>query len=190
MRLIVIDSETKLPVPSPEAFLIPDLRDLWRRRIPIDGDRDGNKKIRNLQEFGYVYFQGVWDSRFKLYDSEERVEKIREILKLPKEWFPDELVRNCVSVFRETQVTASLELVDSMNGANADLAKWIKAKRLAIKQGTASPRDVAEILNIIERAPKVIEDVQKAYEVLKREQDALTTGRKGRKLNYFEIPKV
>ena len=65
MKLMYINPETKLPQPTAESLLIPEFLEIWQRVHKIDGDRTGTKKTRNLQELGYVYFHGVYDSRFK-----------------------------------------------------------------------------------------------------------------------------
>jgi hypothetical protein len=191
MRLIVLNPETKLPEPSPECLLIPEFREIWKRVNKIDGDRLGVGKVRNLQEIGYIYYNGVYDSRFKLVqDEKEKREKIKGILKLPVEWIPDATVLAAAKIFIDTQVTSSSELVESVDNTNMDVAAWIRVKRAAIRAGSASPKDVSEILDIIDRMPSVIESTKRAKATLQMEQENRVSGRNGRTPNKFELPKV
>ena len=191
MKLMHFDPVTKLPEPTAECLLIPEFLEIWTRQYKIDGDRLGAKKTRNLQEFGYIYFHGVYDSRYKhITDPIERDKKIKSIVKLPEDWKPDVTVKTAIEIFRDSQVTSSSMLVDSIEGANVDLSKWIITKRLALQGGNTSPKDVSEILSIISEIPKMIRDTKEARTILDKEQEKQVTGRNGRKPNLFEVPEV
>ena len=186
-----LDSVTKLPEPTAECLLIPEFLEIWSRTYKIDGDRLGAKKTRNLQEFGYIYFHGVYDSRFKhITDPLEREKKIRNVVKLPEDWKADATIQAAIEIFRDSQVTSSSMLVDSIEGANVDLSNWIKNKRLSMQDGRTSPKDVSEILSIIGEIPKMLDDTKRARAVLEKEQEKQVTGRGGRKPNFFEVPEV
>lgn len=187
MKLITIDPETKLPKPTAEWLLIPVARTQWTRKIPIDGDRDGSKKTRNLQEIGYIYFNGVYDSRFRFLDETAKNLRIRTILKIPEDWQPDDVVKECLAIFKETQESNALDLVLSLEGLASSLSSWIKLKQAAIGLGTMSPKDVGEVISIVESAPGTIEKIKKARAALYTDQEA-RVGRKERILNKFEMP--
>lgn len=184
---MVINQETKLPEPTGECLLIPAFLELWTRSYPIDGDRKGLAKKRNLQEFGYIYFHSVYDSRFKNYESVDKERKIKELLGLPKEWKASKEHLDAISIYTDLQITGSVELVDSMNGLNADLAKWVKIKRTEIALGKADPDDVAKIIKINHELPSVITDYNNAKATLLIEQEK-KTGRGNRRMNKFEEP--
>ena len=191
MRLMHFDPVTKLPEPTAECLLIPEFLEIWQRVHKIDGDRLGAKKTRNLQEFGYIFFHGVYDSRFKhITDPLERDRKIKNIVKLPEDWKGDATINKAIEIFRDSQVTSSSLLVDSIEGANVDLSNWIKNKRVSMQNGNTSPKDVSEILSIISEIPKMIRDTKEARSILEKEQEKQVTGRGGRKPNYFEVPEV
>ena len=71
-------------------------------------------------------------------------------MKLPDYWTPDETILKAIEIFRDCQVTSSSMLVDSIEGTNVDLSEWIKKKRNHIKRGSASPKDVSEILVLLQ----------------------------------------
>jgi hypothetical protein len=191
MKLFTIDEKTKLPIPSPEALMIKCFNDLWRQRLRVEGDHDGRDKLQNRRILGYVYFQSVYDSRFKLKNPKERDEAIKKILGIDPDWIPDALVKECIAVFSDTQITASYELVSSLEGAASALAQYVKNAQEVIRNGTVTtldPKHVKDIMDIIDRAPTTVETLSKAKAVLNKEQDALATGRKGRVVNKYEMP--
>lgn len=188
MKLMEIDSVTRLPKPTAEVLLIPIFSKLWKRSNKVDGDRKGTGKILNEKEFGYIYYMCVYDSRFRYLNDKDKSEKVMKLLDLPEGWEPDSMVLEAMKVFNELNLTAGQELVDTLDGTASDLSFWIRSKRAGIKAGTTPPRDVTEILGIIEALPKTLETIKKAKDVLGREQEALSSGRKGRSLNKFELP--
>jgi len=191
MKLMWINPETKLPEPTGECLTIPVFLDLWTRVYKIDGDRYGDKKTRNLQEFGYIYFHGVYDSRFKfITDPIEKERKIRSIVKLPEDWKGDATIKEAIEIFRDCQVTSSSMLVESIEGANVDLSKWITNKRISMQNGNTSPKDISEIMSIIAGIPDILENTKRAKAVLEKEQEKQVTGRNGRKPNLFEVPEI
>ena len=191
MRLMYINPETKLPEPTAECLTIPEFLEIWQRVYKIDGDRLGAKKTRNLQEFGYIYFSGVYDSRFKhVTDPLEREKKLRSIVKLPEDWKGDATIYKAIEIFRDCQVTSSSMLVESIEGANVDLSNWIKSKRATMQTGHTSPKDISEIMSIIASIPDILENTKRAKAVLEKEQEKQVTGRGGRKPNLFEVPEI
>jgi hypothetical protein len=189
MKLMVINPETKLPEPTAECLTIPAFNTVWTRIVPIDGDRKGEQKKRNLQEFGYIYFHSVWDSRFRFFEDNEKDQKIRELMKLPPNWQPDENVKEGIKIYSDIQSCPAREIYDSANGLAQDLSIWVKEKRKAIRAGTASPKDVSEIQSIAESVPGTIQKIKEAKEVLEIEEDKILKGKKGRALNYLEMPR-
>jgi hypothetical protein len=188
MKLFEIDQETKLPKASAEARMIKSFNDLLKRLNKVEGDSDGRRKLRNEQELAYVYYQGVYDSRFKLIRTEEdRNKAIKTLIGLPDDWQPDQLVKKCIEDFKETQFTESLPLVENIQKSILSLNNFIvTAQGHLSTAGLESGRAVTEFLDILDRIPKTIDNLNKAKETLRKEQDALAKGRKGRALNKFE----
>lgn len=190
MELFTLNIDTKLPEIHPSTLSIDCFKQLWKRNRPIDGDRDGKKKLHNTKELGYVYFTGKYDSRFKTLSPNDKTQRIRELLTLSDEWQPDEIVKDCLSVYVEAQITPSLELVLSLEGSVAAIAKYIKAANTTIALGNMAsvyPSTIKEIIAIIKDSPNLVNDIAKAKTVLQNEQEALATGRKGRAFNKFEM---
>lgn len=191
MEILILDQETRLPTITAQALVMECFYDLWRRVRKIDGDHDGRRKIHNLKELGYIYFQGKYDSRFKMMEDKEREEKIRSITGLPLDWKPDTLVEKCLEEYKNTQVTQSSELVSSLEGIAGALTSYLKNIKASISGGnitTVKPDTIKDVLDLIKQIPEVINDLARAKAALDREQNALATGKKGRTLNKFEIP--
>jgi len=189
------DKETRMPIPRAEILAIDVFHDIWKRKNKIDGDRDGTKKTLNTKEFGYIYFHTVYDSRFRLLDSEEKDIKIRNLLGLDKDldgsgklWQPDLKIKEAIKIYNEMQQTESLDHVDMLESTMKAITMWLKAKRPQIASGTMAPKDLGEIQDIIDRAPTTLSNLRKAKDVLSRDEDALASGRKGRRINKFEQP--
>lgn len=192
MKLMALNPETHLPEPLPEILLIPVFNKMWTNRYPVDGDRDCKKRIVNRQMFGYLYFTNHYDSRFKNLNSEGKFEKMKKILDIPDEWKDGklpEILKECIQLYREELRTyTGLELVESLRGLNKDMSEWLKHKREELKSGKMSTKDAKDLKAISDDIPSMIENLKKAEAALEREENALSTGRKGRPLGYKELP--
>lgn len=189
MKLFDIDDVTKLPIPSAEARTIKAFNEIIKRIQRIDGDSDGRKKTRNLQELGYVHFSCVYDSRFKLMSKEEREQKIRILLGLPEDWQPDELVKEAISVYTDLQWTESVDLVTEIQRSIVALTQFAKRANDGLPNLTIdASREVNEYLDVLDRIPTTVDKLKKAKELLHTEQDAIAKGLKGRSINKFELP--
>jgi hypothetical protein len=198
MKLFILDEKTKLPIANPELLTIKCFAELIRRNRKIDGDGDGRRKTLNEKELSYIYFNGVFDSRFKLKRDKEKEDAIKKLIGLdtitvngnPLNWEPDSLVKECLSEFRELQVTASSEYVTSLEGTISALSKYLTNAKQQLETGTlttVSPQDIKALLSVINDSPSTLDTIAKAKSILQKEQDALATGRKGRTVNKFEL---
>lgn len=189
MDLFDIDEVTKLPIPKAELLLVPEFKEINRRSRPIDGDSDGRKKVHNYKELGYIYFVGKWDSRFKLKSVKDKDAEVKKLLKLPDEWIPDEVVKAALNIYIDLQVTESTELEASLSGSIQSLTDYIKSGNEALKTSSLNnAKNVSEFLDIVDRISKTVDQLKQTREKLRREQEAVAKGRKGRTFNYFEIP--
>jgi hypothetical protein len=188
MKLVQLNPETKLPEPTPELLLIGDFKDLMKRVKRVDGDADGRKKTMNLMEIGYIYFSCTYDSRFKLMDVEERERKIRELVGFSHDWQPDDLVKRCLNIYADTQVTESTELVINLTKSIQGLVKYLANAQKQLPSCTIEDaKTINEYLNTLDRIPKTVENLRQAKAQLDREHDALNRGMKGRTLNKYEL---
>jgi len=189
MKLFEIDPVTHLPVPTAEARTIASLRELIKRIKPMPGDADGRQKRMNLMELAYVHFGGVFDSRFKLMDTEEREENIKRLIGLPKDWKPDNIVLQAIEDFTTTQWTESIPLVTEIQRSIMSLTAFAKRANKQVEEGGLDEvRAIGDYMDILDRIPKTVDSLKRAKETLNREQEALAKGRKGRALNKFELP--
>ena len=189
MKLFDIDEQSKLPIPTAEARTIKEFNELIKRLQRVDGDADGRKKTRNIQELAYVHFMCVYDSRFKLLSKEDREKAIKNLIGLPESWIPDELVNQAMVVYRDLQWTESIDLVTEIQRSIAALTSFAKSANNALPALTISnAREVNEYLDVLDRIPATVDKLKKAKELLHTEQEAISKGIKGRKINKFERP--
>lgn len=189
MKLFEIDEVTKLPIPTAEARTIKEFNEIIKRLQRVDGDADGRKKIRNIQELAYVHFNCVYDSRFKLLSKEDREIAIKNLVGLPQDWKPDELVNQAMTVYSDLQWTESVDLVTEIQKSIAALTSFAKSANNTLPSLTINAaRDVNEYLDVLDRIPATVDKLKKAKELLHTEQEAISKGLKGRRINKFERP--
>lgn len=184
MNLLVLNAETKLPELSAEALTISEFRIIWDKVNPIDGDRTGEKKHYNLKQIGYIYFIHSYDSRYRHDD--DREEKIRELLDLPKDWQPEAIVLKAAAKYVETIYIPALDTVDEMKETLKATKSWLKIKKLAITAGNLSPMDIKSVMTLIDDMPETVESLKRAEKILYDQQMSNSSGRKGRALGKWE----
>lgn len=188
MKLFEIDEVTKLPVPTAECRTIASINEIVRRIRKIDGDADGRKKTRNMQELAYIGLTGVYDSRFRLLGPEERDVKVRKLIGLPEDWKPDQLVLQGLEDYKETQLSETSELVDVLSNTIKSLTKFAdNSQKQMAALGINAGAEVKVFLDTLNKIPETVDNLKKAKDQLSREQDALSRGKKGRNLNKFEL---
>lgn len=189
MKLFDLDEKTKLPVPSGELLMIPIFKELIKRKRPIDGDYDGRLKHFNMMELAYIYFMGVWDSKFKLHKESDKILAVKKLIGLPEEWKPDLSVLEALNTYVELQITESSGLAEVLGKTVQNLTIFLENGQQTIATlGIDRAEDVSEFLAILDKVPKTVEQLKQTREKLLREQEAIGKGRKGRTLNKFEVP--
>lgn len=175
--------ENDIPQISAEAMMIKEFKDLIRRDRGSEGDADGRKKFTARKELAFVYFF-LSDSRFEMYNEEERIKTLREVLELPSEWSPDEKVWAAIDRYKMMLETRSSDLVKQAREAldklrkflqNVDLTETTKSGSLLLK-----PKDVQSVIDGI---PTTIEALQKAEKLVKAEREE---GGSKKELGMFE----
>jgi hypothetical protein len=189
MKLFEIDEKTKLPIPTAEARFVIPFKDILRRISKMEGDADGRRKSLNMMELAYIHFHGVYDSRFRLMNNEEKETTVRTLIGLPEWWEADDLVKEGIKVYTDLQRTESTDLVlEIQRSVNALTSFAKRANETLPNMGIQDAREVNEFMDILDRIPTTIDKLKKAKEMLIKEQDALAKGKKGRVLNKFELP--
>ena len=189
MKLFELDNDG-FPVATAEARATEPFKQILRRVRKGDGDADGRNKIYNLKELAFIYFMGVYDSRFKLIENQgDKIKAVKKIVGLPENWDIDKLVLDGIAFFVDSQVTASTEMVESMGKALTAMTKYFNAVYEDITNNSKKykPREIKEMQDVFANIPKMQESYRQAREVLNKEQDAIQTGRKGRQLGEFEL---
>ena len=190
MKLFNVDEETGLAVASPEARMIEPFAQLVKRVRRCDGDSDGRRKIMNNKELAFIHFMGVYDSRFAhLQKEEDKINAVKKLVALPPDWQPDDLVKSALTAYIDLQVTESTPLVESMIKATQGIISYLNKVNddLRDNPNKFKPKDITEIQEAMSNIPAMQENLKRAKEMLKKEQDSLASDRKGRMLGEFEL---
>lgn len=183
LELFTIDEKTRVAKPNPELLMLLPFKELMRRLRRVEGDSDGREKLHNSRELAYIYYA------VKFCDTKEDEDKYKKMVGLPEDWEPDDVVKQAMDYYRETQYTPAIESVKLIKESIRNLNSFISQANQQLKVLTiANGREVNEFLDVLDRLPKTIETLKKAESTLEREQEALAKGRKGRSLNKFEMP--
>lgn len=172
------------------ALTIYSFKELWRTIRKVDGDSDGRRKLQNTSEFAYLYFTNHYASKYRVMAHAERDEKLKKLLKIAANWEPDELYKAAEADFQEFQASPMLETVDRIKESIVALNKFMKKANTQIESlSITDSDDLKKYMDTIDRLPTSMENLKRAEAQLEREQDSMAKGRKGRQLNYFEMPK-
>lgn len=188
MKLMELVGDDQLPYPTAEILALPVFKTLWSTVMKIDGDRDGRKKTRNLQIFGYMYFWSAYDSRFRYKKQEEKDKAIRKLLGLSDDFVISDEMQQGIHILNEMNISESQETVDEFETTIVAVKSWLKNRRNIIAGGGMPAKEISEVMDIADRLPKTIENIRKAKEQLNQDLQAkLIVGRKGRQPNKFEL---
>lgn len=169
MKLVQLIDE--MPYFSEEARTIIQFNRILMRDKGSEGDSDGRKKKFALKELAFVYFYCSFDGRFQFYDTEkERIEAIKSVLGLPKEWVIDSVIEDAIKMYSYLTETESMALVKEARRAIKKLKEFIEDVDLnaTTKSGTLvfSPKDLQ---SVIKDMPYTIESLNKAKEIVQKE---------------------
>lgn len=191
MRLISVD-ENQMPIPSPEVRTIKPFSVIFRSsksRAKLYGLTDDKEAPFCLKEFSFIHFVTVYDSRFRMYATQqEMVDAIKGAVELPVEWEPDQLIIEAIEVYTDLQITPSLKLYEAAVSGIEKLKKQIETFDLdeRTKSGgfVLKPTEYQATINGI---TKNMEEVKRAEDMVRKEQDLKKRGKGGRNLGLFEL---
>jgi hypothetical protein len=127
MKLFEIVDE--IPVPSAEVRTIKEFNRLITRDRGSEGDSQGRKKKRALQELAFVHWYCTFDTRFENMQETERNASIANAVGLPEDWELDSDIRMAIERYSDMLTTESMPFVQSLRkGLNKMLRKMRMVK--------------------------------------------------------------
>lgn len=194
MKLIEV-GDNQMPIPSAEVRVIRPFSIIFKnsknraKLYGIPDEKEGKGIPFCVMEFSFVHFVTVYDSRFRMYDTqEEMVDAIKRAVDLPDEWEPDNIIAECVRVYRDLQVTPSLKLYEAAVAGIEKLKTQLETFDLneRMKSGAfvLKPTEYQAALNGI---AKNMEEVKRAEDMVRKEQDLKKRGKGGKEIHLFEV---
>lgn len=179
-----------LPQITKEARTLQVFKDIIIADKGSEGDHDGRKKLMATKELAYVYWYTKFDTGFEKFDEFTRIAKVRDNVGLPSKWKPSDLVKKAVDFHFEYQRVKSMDYLESVQKSVDKLAKYLEqADPLeTIQKGTRTGElvhDLNKIKNLAKEFPDLIESVQKARELVRKELKEEAQLRAGREINEW-----
>lgn len=192
------DNGTHVTV-SEDLKIINEFHEIIKRDKGSEGDSQGRKKLRATREFAYIYHMNDYSSPYQRYSEKERLNRLRNDLRLGENWEPDEVIRAAEQKYIELNQTPAIQsLVEARQTLNtsADVNRRI---RYQIEDITSNDDLTAErLLEVNEllgktlennkKIPQVLEKINNLEDQVKKEEQNSAGIRGGDQLGYFEDP--
>lgn len=150
---------------------------LLRRDRGSDGDAQGRRKKRFLQELGYVYCCGDSRSYPKKngFNEDETDAYAREVTGLPDRWYPDELVNEAIEICKRETTSKRKRIAVSIASV---LHKWEKIvnvcdKKIDVFLENEDKLEVGQIEDLVKLLDKVMSIAKTAPDKFKEMEDII-----------------
>jgi hypothetical protein len=146
-----------------EALLLKPFKDIWKR------DKSQNKE-KALNELGFIYFFCDARSDYQyIVDEEDRINAIKEGEGLPKNWEPDEMVKNAMAFYNRFKPTSALLLEDTRYAVDK-LRKLLRNIDLEDTDDKGRPvYTLNTITATIKQVPSLVKDLDEAEKSIAKE---------------------
>lgn len=155
----------------------------------LERDDTEEKEIAN-KEVLFVYFWCDIKSDYLQIDPAHREEEIKKDIALPDNWVKDEVIDAAIKLYETRSVSVVQKLYRQMLKAASDVGDYLENTDDLLAERDSNGRPVTDINKVtaaIEKAPKIMEQLNKAYKEVVKEQEDLENKRKGsRAFNVFE----
>lgn len=143
-------------VVKPESLLIYPFSEIWAR----DKSKDKNKAFK---EITYIWFYTDFDSVFYEYEESNRHKTICEDVIMDKNYKPDALVTKAIEAYKKYSTTPTMEMLEAQ-------IKVIHKMKLYFEEIDFTEDDIDKVTNSIIKVPKLMEAINQAKEICRKEQ--------------------
>ncbi len=157
---------------SAEALGLLFFKDLWSR------DKSKNKE-KAYNDIAYVFYYSDFNSPLYQYPPDERDKMIREYIVTDKSFKVDELVQKAIKGYEAINTTPSMRMLESVQIAISKMENYFKNVNY-------EEVDIDKVGKFIERLPKLIESVNQASEICRKESITSTKVRGNASVGLFE----
>lgn len=201
MSIFEVDDSNKVSI-SPETRQIKHFKIIIERdrggKIP--GDSDGRKKYMAMRELAYVYHMADPKSKFNNIPEKEKESEIILSLDLPKDWKPDEAVKNAIDkykYYRETVSERTLRELKKTLEASVDTLGFLRESIENYIKSIKEDNDLTKLPDLVKlftttldmgkELPKSIDNITELEKKVKKDQQETDGSIRGKgELGYYE----
>ncbi len=153
---------------TPQALLISPFSEIWKR----DKSKD---KINAYKEISYIWFFVDFNSPYFQYPDKEKELLIKEQVIEDKTYKITELVTKGIEIYKQLNSTPSLEMLESSQRVIHKMKDYFDTvdftETQTNKSGIEEPTfDIDRISKAITNMPKLMESINQAKDICKKEQ--------------------
>lgn len=169
---------------APQVLVIGEFKDLW------DRDKSKNKEIAN-KELAFIYYAIDFRSIYTSYFGDEKIERIKRDIRLPKTWKPDVKVNLAIDKYNELSRTQSMGLLEDAEFAVEKLRDYFKQVDLIKTDPTGKPLFAAkDLIANLKNLGDVISGIKELKLEVLKEQQSGNMVKGNRQKSAFEDPDV
>lgn len=201
MSIFEVDDSNKVSI-SPETRQIKHFKIIIERdrggKLP--GDSDGRKKYMAMRELAYVYHMADPKSKFNNIPEKEKESEIILSLDLPKDWKPDEAVKNAIDkykYYRETVSERTLRELKKTLEASVDTLGFLRESIENYIKSIKEDNDLTKLPDLVKlftttldmgkELPKSIDNITELEKKVKKDQQETDSSIRGKgELGYYE----
>lgn len=165
--------ENNIAKPNPETLLISPFRDIWERDTSPD-------KSQAIKEFSFIELMSSKrkTNPYAGYSDEQRFYKLKETLKFPADWKPDNLIEQCLAKIEEFQTEGSFNYMMYKQSLDTVMKTREYLIGIDLNERTKSGMPVykpADVYSAVEKVEKIMTSLNTLKE--KVEQELFDTSR-------------
>jgi hypothetical protein len=157
---------------KPESLLIIPFSEIWK------GDKSKHKEKAN-KDITFIWFFCDFDSPYFNYEENERAILIKEQVLEDSKYQITEIVQKGIDRYKELNLSPSMRMLDSAYSAIFKMDSYFKGIDF-------ENDDIDKVTRAITNMPKMIQAINEAKELCKKEQSVSERVRGGASLNVFE----
>lgn len=165
----LVDNKVQI---KPESLLIIPFSEIWK------GDKSKLKE-KAYKDITFIWFYCDFDSPYFNYEEDERFVLIKEQVLNDPSYKVTKLVQEGVEKYKELNLTPSMRMLDSAYTAIFKMDNYFKNIDF-------DEDDIDKVTRAITNMPKMIQAINEAKELCKKEQSTSERIRGNAQLNIFE----
>lgn len=157
---------------SAEALGLTFFKTLWSR------DKSKNKE-KAYNDIAYVFYYCDFNSPFSALPPDDRAKTIKQFVIGDTKFVVDKEIELAIEGYKELNTTPAMKMLEAVQIAISKMENYFRTVDYA-------EEDIDKVGKFIERLPKLIESVNQASEICKKEQIGSTKVRGNMKTSLFE----